>query len=325
MAAADSGALPNLVVIGVQKCGTSALHYYLGLHPEVQVSTPKELFFFTDESDLRPEPYVNEPRELVLMSGQRNWSRGLDWYRSHFDPGAPVRSEATPTYTSPWFPSVPERMAQVLPDAKLIFMAREPVDRMVSHYIQMVGMGREWRPLAEAVGTDENVYIARSRYASLLRPFLERFPAEQILTLRQDELLHRRRETMRRVFAFLGVREDFWDPRMERERHPSDAKGRRYSLLTRLQGARLARPLYKLPQEVKWNLERLAYRRSREPKPELDPELRARLRERLDPEMEELERITGWDLSGWRGGVRATPKRTRPRSRPGRRSQGPRA
>ena len=58
------GALPNLIVIGAQKCGTSGLHYYLSLHPEISMSRPKELNFFIEE---------------------RNWPRGVDWYRRHFD------------------------------------------------------------------------------------------------------------------------------------------------------------------------------------------------------------------------------------------------
>ena len=69
------GALPNLVVIGAQKCGTSGLHYYLSLHPEVSMSRPKELNFFIEE---------------------RNWPRGADWYRRHFDAGARVRGESSP-------------------------------------------------------------------------------------------------------------------------------------------------------------------------------------------------------------------------------------
>src|SRR5205085_12476815 len=73
------GALPNLIVIGAQKCGTSGLHYYLSLHPEISVSTPKELNFFIAE---------------------RNWPLGLDWYRSHFDAEARVRSEASPNYSA---------------------------------------------------------------------------------------------------------------------------------------------------------------------------------------------------------------------------------
>src|SRR5688572_29905885 len=83
-----AGGLPNLIVIGAQKCGTSGLHYYLGLHPDVSVSEPKELNFFIAE---------------------RNWPRGLDWYRSRLDQSAAVRVDASPNYTAyPQHRGVPE-------------------------------------------------------------------------------------------------------------------------------------------------------------------------------------------------------------------------
>src|SRR6059058_6332030 len=78
-ALAGRGALPNLIVIGAQKCGTSGLHYYLSLHPEVSMSRPKELNFFIVE---------------------RNWPRGTEWYAAHFEPRAIVRGESSPNYTA---------------------------------------------------------------------------------------------------------------------------------------------------------------------------------------------------------------------------------
>src|SRR3954453_13232385 len=88
-AGAGVGALPNLVVVGAQKCGTSGLHYYLGLHPEISMSRPKELNFFIEE---------------------RNFSRGVDWYRRHFGPAARVGGESSPKYTAyPQHEGLPER------------------------------------------------------------------------------------------------------------------------------------------------------------------------------------------------------------------------
>src|SRR5947208_13622101 len=102
---AVEGALPNLVVIGAQKCGTSGLHYYLSLHPEISMSKPKELNFFIAE---------------------RNYPRGLDWYRAHFDPTAKVRGESSPNYTAyPLHVGVPERMHSIVPDAKLLYLVRD--------------------------------------------------------------------------------------------------------------------------------------------------------------------------------------------------------
>ncbi len=69
-------ALPNLIIVGGLKCGTTSIHHYLGLHPEVQMSKPKELNFFVEEL---------------------NWDLGLDWYASRFDGRSAVRGESSPT------------------------------------------------------------------------------------------------------------------------------------------------------------------------------------------------------------------------------------
>jgi len=294
----DPGALPNLITIGVQKCGTSALHY-LGLHPEIQMSTPKELSFFLSEEDYDPEPFVSGPEEHRLIQPTMNWSRGRHWYERHFSPDVPVRGESTPGYASPWYPGVAARMASIIPDARLIFMVRDPVERIVSQYMHARDDGRERRTLAEAVQRPSNVYTARSRYASLLRPFLDAYPRSAILILRQEDLLVQRRETLGRVFRFLGVEERFWSPKMERERNVSRGKGRRSRIVQRLQRSRLASPVYRLPQELKWTVERLSRSTAAE-RPAIDADLRRALLEELEPEVSSMEELTGWDLSGWR-------------------------
>ena len=296
----EAGALPNLVVIGAQKCGTSALHYYLDLHPEVHMSSPKELFFFISEDDFDPEPFISEPGERRLFGRTKNWSRGTAWYVSHFRADLPVRGESTPSYASPWYPGVAARMAQMLPEAKLIFMVRDPIERIVSQYMHFLAGGAEWRPLTAAVGPS-SVYVERSRYASLLRPFLEHFPRSRILLLRQEDLLGRRRETLQEVFRFLGVDELFWSPKMERLRQVSGRKGRGYGLAQRFSESRLAAPVYRLPQEAKWVLERITSGRPRAAeRPTVDDALRRRLLEQLEPEIASLEELTGWELSEWR-------------------------
>ena len=91
-----AGALPNLIVIGGLKCGTTSLHHYLNLHPQVAMSRPKELNFFVAEL---------------------NWELGADWYASHFDRTAQVRGETSPHYTNlPRFAGVADRMFGALAD-----------------------------------------------------------------------------------------------------------------------------------------------------------------------------------------------------------------
>ena len=187
-----AGALPNLIVIGAQKCGTSVLHYYLSLHPEVSMSKPKELNFFIEE---------------------RNWPRGIDWYKSQFDADARVRGEASPNYTAfPQHQGVPERMASVVPDAKLIYMVRDPLERIAAHWVHNYAKRREKGTLAETLVHPNTSYVTRSKYAMQLERFLEHYPKEQVLVFQQSELRHKRMETLRQVFEFIGVDADVRAP-----------------------------------------------------------------------------------------------------------------
>ena len=298
---AQPGALPNLIVIGAAQCGTSALHYYLDLHPEIHMSNPKELNFFVTDLDLPRAPFAPLPPLRLPHWPVSSWPRGVDWYASQFPASARIRGESSVSYTLPWCPAIAERMASVVPEAKLILLVRDPVERLVSQYLNYRALRHERRPLAEAVSGSANAYVARSRYAANLRPFLERFPRSRIHLDRQEALLGRRRETMRRIFAFLEVDEGFWSPSMERLRNTSRRKGRAYRLAERLERRPIVAPLYRLRPEAKWRIERLVARdRRAAARPVVEPALRRRLVEELESDIVELEQLTGWDLSAWR-------------------------
>ena len=118
--------LPNLIIIGSPKCGTTSLYYYLGLHPEIFMSREKELNFFMEE---------------------RNWRRGLDWYRAQFETSRKVSvwGEASPGYTHhPVFQGVPQRMHSLVPGARLIQIVRDPMKRHLSHYFHQLRLGNIW-------------------------------------------------------------------------------------------------------------------------------------------------------------------------------------
>ena len=172
-AGAARGALPNLVVIGAQKCGTSGLHYQLGLHPEIWMSRPKELNFFIEE---------------------RNWSRGEDWYRAYFDARARVRGESSPNYTAyPQHLGVPERMHSVIPDAKLIYVVRDPLERIAAHWVHNYAKRREKGDLRATLTHANTSYVVRSQYHMQLQQFLAHYPLEQIARARAGGAPHRAR------------------------------------------------------------------------------------------------------------------------------------
>lgn len=297
----EPGALPNLIVIGAAQCGTSALHYYLDLHPEIQMSSPKELNFFISSADVQPHRFDAGTDEGPRPRPVANWEQGVDWYRARFPGAARVHGESSVSYTMPWCPAVAERMASVVPGAKLVLLVRDPIERMVSQYLNYRALGRERRSIDAALSPSRNVYLARSRYASVLRPFLDRFPQSSIHLDRQEELLSDRRGTLRRIFAFLDVDRDYWSPKMERLRNTTGAKGTSFRLAERLRRRPVVGPLYRLRPEAKWRVERLLSRAGRSAKrPSVAPALRRRLVSELESDIAELEGLTGWDLSAWR-------------------------
>jgi hypothetical protein len=279
------GSLPNLVVIGGLKCGTTSLHHYLNLHPEIEMSRPKELNFFVAEL---------------------NWPLGREWYVSHFRADAAVRGESSPHYTNrPRFEGVAERMASTLPDARIVYMVREPIDRMLSHYLHNAGGGYDDRPLADALADPHTAYVDRSRYYFQLEPYLEAFAPDRVMLVSREDLLGDRARTMREVFAFLGVDEGFTSDQFEREWETGTAKGSgRFRIMdraVRLPGLRaLDRNFDRLPEPLRWRVERLVHDpdSGAAPKPELPPELRAQLVELLRPDVDRLQRFAGRDF-GW--------------------------
>lgn len=294
-------ALPNLLIIGAMKCGTSSLHFYLNLHPEVQMSQPKELHFFLDQETFDPGPFIAYPREARLFGEYCCWHLGIDWYKGFFSADAAIRGESSVAYTYPWHHGVADRIAQVTPQAKLIYMVRNPIERSISHYLQYRLGGREWRPLSEALASPNNGYLAPSRYASILAPYLARFPRSSIHIVRNEALLEQRRETLQEIFRFLGVDQSFWSDQMTFRRNRAAAKGRSYRLAERVRSSHVGAPLRRLPVGLKSRIERLlSAPEGSSVHAQLEPELEARLLEELEPEIAGLERLTGWDLSAWR-------------------------
>jgi hypothetical protein len=161
--------LPNLIIIGAQKCATTSLHYYLSIHPQICMSREKELNFFIFE---------------------RNWHKEIKWYKSNFVKKAKISGESSPGYTSyPFFDGVPERMYSVVPKAKLIYIVRDPIDRIISHYIHQYSAGLENRKLSDALkGFDNNRYVCRSKYYTQLEQYLKYFERSRILIITQEDL-----------------------------------------------------------------------------------------------------------------------------------------
>jgi len=274
--------LPNLIILGAQKCGTSGLHYYLGLHPEVSMSSPKELNFFIAE---------------------RNWGRGLEWYARHFDPGAKCRGEASPNYTAfPQHMGVPERMSEVVPDARLIYIVRDPLDRIAAHYVHNFAKRREKGGLRETLLHPNTSYVARSKYFTQLQRFLEHYDRDRVLVIENSDLRDQRAATLRRVFEFAGVDAGFEHPKFEQVRHSTSRKKRATKMGMRVQRMSRSRSGRRIPRRAWLALDvalPLSKPISKPSTNELREALGSQVLDVLHEDAERLREFTGRDLASW--------------------------
>ena len=226
--------LPNLVIIGAMKSGTSSLHQYLNLHPQIHMSGYKELDFFIEE---------------------KNWQRGLDWYRSHFTTDTEIVGESSPNYTKYHiYPEVPARMHSFIPDAKLIYVLRHPIERIISHHFHLYVDRREHRKLNLALSNlEDNHYVKCSCYAMQIEQYLSYYPPAQILIVSSENLANKRIETLQNIFQFLEVDRTFLDPKFYQVFHKSSQKRRLTNFgdkIARLpSGMRAVKVMPKLMQE----------------------------------------------------------------------------
>jgi hypothetical protein len=274
--------LPNLIVIGAPKAGTTSLHHYLGAHPDVFMSRSKELGLF-DRDD---------------------WRDRVEWYERQFPATARVRGESSPAYSMhPAVAGVPERMHELLPQARLIYLVRDPVERLLAHYVEWYALGLEARTLGEVIRDVEdpgNAYVAASRYAAQLDQYHRWFASSRVLVIDQHELLERRAATMARAFEFLDVNPGFSSPEFTRVLNVREGKWRLNRVgwwVVRRGAANLIRRVERLPGPLRAGGLRIVARRV-EP-PELDPDARAALAETLRPDAERLRRITGERFASW--------------------------
>lgn len=183
---ARTGAPVDFIVLGAMRAGTTALHGLLALHPGISMARDKETDYFIAE---------------------KNWSRGPDWYRRQFDPSRRLWGEASPNYAKGRnFPGVPARVARHAPEARLIYVVRDPVRRAVSQYHHSWTMGvRQALPDDLPGSPDYDSLIDVSSYACQLDLWHAHFPAEQIQIVDFDALIADPQAQIDRILAHIGA------------------------------------------------------------------------------------------------------------------------
>ena len=218
LATAPVRTLPDFLIIGAQKSGTTFLYQLLVQHPRVKPAFAKEVHYF----DL-------------------NFGKGDNWYRSYFplqkrNRSTYITGEASPYYL--FHPHAPRRASVVVPDAKLVVLLRNPVDRAYSHYQHQVkrvgGEARETLPFEEAIEAEEEIvprevdkmlqdesyvssghrtrsYLSRGIYIDQLLLWSSFFRREQMLVLKSEDLFNDTTNALERVLDLLEI--PHWAPK----------------------------------------------------------------------------------------------------------------
>ena len=261
------------------KGGTSTLFRYLSDHPDIEPSSRKETNFFATTDC---------------------FSKGLNWYESLYEKNnAQYSFEASPNYTKRHVsPGVAERMYSVLPNIKLIYLLRDPIERTLSHYIHNYACGSESRSFSEVIKDtgDGNNYIQTSKYYFQIQAFLEYYSEKQIFmieseTLRKDPVM-----VLREVVAFLGITNEYYSDStriLKKCFHQSSNKKRRTlfeeELRKKTNNRFLLHQIKKICKPFRKPIE----------KPVVSSAERARLAEAFAPDVEKLRHFSGMKFLRW--------------------------
>ena len=211
-------ALPNFIIIGAQKAGTTSLFHYLGSHPQITMSCQKEVHYF----DL-------------------NFSNGENWYKAFFPFSKSIDKETIVGESSPYYlvhPHTPSRMHNLLPAVKLIVLLRNPVERAISHYFHEKKKGRESLPIMKAMEIEEErisqewkrmvevssynssafrsySYKYRGVYLPQLKRYFQYFRKDQLLLVDSEGFFGNPRKTLKKIYRFLQVDSEFNNANLE--------------------------------------------------------------------------------------------------------------
>ena len=268
---------PNFLIIGGMKCGTTALTEYLKAHPDVFIASPKEMHFF-----------------------DRNYENGWDWYESHFVNATGFKAVGESTAHYSYDEAAHERIARRLPDARLIMMVRDPVERAHSQYWHARTRGREHLTFSESLEAEPGrlasgnevdrwtySYVDRGNYARQLRSLMQHFDHSRIHVVILEELQRDPAQTYQKICRFLNV---------DDEQVP-DIVGQKVNPFVRHRSTVLRRVTGSMPGLMRRAVGKL--NRVSGVYPDLDGETRQALAKEFARSNSELAKLIGRDLSTW--------------------------
>jgi Sulfotransferase domain len=288
---ANSLKLPDFLIVGAMKSGTTTLADYLNLHPKVWI----------------PE------RELHYFDNEENFSRGPAWYSKKLSEGCPAdklqrayMGEKTPAYS--YLPKCAPRIKELFPRVKLIWIFRNPAQRTHSNYLHLVQKGSELASFRSAIANEESNrrkslvrgYIERSKYVDHIERFLDQYSLDQMHFMLFENLVASRKEELDKVCAFLGI-EPF-------DATPEALTSNVTTMPANVFSLWITKKMFG-DRSLPYRVVRRANYLYAKPKPKMPRDLQEKLNAVFDPYNARLAKLTGLDLSPW---ARSTKRQAGP-------------
>ena len=195
---------PDFIIGGAPKCGTTSLHFILAQSPSVGIPEDEVHYFDADDPVGHPDFLFTDRDGLVWYDPRQGNSDGIAWYAKHFERFAdtPFVGEDSTIYLQSEVAAA--RIADLLPDAKLVFMLRDPVKRAYSQYWHLVTRGRTTSSFEDALSRHPSIVLG-STYAPHLRRYLDMFGQDRVHVGLFEDFLADRQGFIDSLTSFLGI------------------------------------------------------------------------------------------------------------------------
>lgn len=278
---------PDFIIAGVAKAGTTSLYRYLGEHPDIGLSSKKEVNYFA-----HGDPHIHKGWPHLPFPAT-SWDAYLQQFQEVA--GLPVVGEASPIYFES--PQAPKAIAERLPAAKIIISLRNPVERAYSGYLMHVRDG-EPELTDDQIVASQDRFISGGFYSEKLGRYLHYFPREQVEIVLFDDLRARPHIVLQRLFEFLGVGDTGFEAQTARYHNKGSYPRMRWLnawLKSDVVRQRLAPAMPSWVRRAGHKLVQVNSRRA----PQMSDSLRARLRELYRSDIEQVAAVIDRDLSQW--------------------------
>lgn len=293
--------LPNFLILGAAKAGTTSLHHYLGQHPDVFVSAMKEPKYFA----LKDEPLnFQGPSQFINQSSVTTFDAYCDLFRGVTHEVA--IGEASPLYL--YSEKAPGRIKETLPQAKLIVILRNPVDRAFSSYAHLLREGFETLAFEQSLLEESErirdrwaplwYFKSKGFYGEQIKRYTDLFPKEQLKIYLFEDLCENPMGVVQDIFSYIGV-----DPSFEPDLTMKNVSGipKNVALQRLLTRENPLKTIGKnlLPKQFRKKLSAQVQRSNLAAKPKLKPETRAELLDLYREDIQRLQDLIDRDLSAW--------------------------